>query len=50
MLRPRGVPTMLRHFLWRAGNVVRWHMRPESALQTLSWAKLGRALLSGGSV
>jgi GT2 family glycosyltransferase/glycosyltransferase involved in cell wall biosynthesis len=47
MLRPRSVPTMLRHFLWRAGNFVRWHLRPQSALRTMSWAKLERALLYG---
>jgi GT2 family glycosyltransferase/glycosyltransferase involved in cell wall biosynthesis len=45
MLRPRSVPTMLRHLAWRAGNFVRWHLRPKSSLRTLSWAKCGRAML-----
>jgi GT2 family glycosyltransferase/glycosyltransferase involved in cell wall biosynthesis len=45
MLRPRSVPTMVRHFAWRAGNFVRWHKRPQSALRTMSWAKLQRWVL-----
>jgi len=45
MLRPRSVPTMLRHLAWRARNFVRWHLRPKSSLRTLSWAKVGRAVL-----
>ncbi|HXP85797.1 MAG TPA: glycosyltransferase [Bryobacteraceae bacterium] len=47
MLRPRSIPTMLRHLIWRAGNFVRWHARPKSGLRTLSWAKVGRAILYG---
>jgi glycosyltransferase involved in cell wall biosynthesis len=28
MLRPRSIPAMFRHALWRARNFVRWHLGP----------------------
>jgi len=31
MLRPRSVPTMLRHFVWRSKNLVRSQLQPESS-------------------
>ena len=31
MLRPRSVPTMLRHLIWRAKNLVRSQLQPESS-------------------
>ena len=27
MLRPRSLPAILRHVVWRTGNFIRWHLR-----------------------
>ncbi len=37
MLRPRSLPTILRHALWRLGNLARWELRPGGATYTLLW-------------
>jgi GT2 family glycosyltransferase/glycosyltransferase involved in cell wall biosynthesis len=38
MLRPRCVPTMARHFLWRSRNWVRWHFGRNGTLARRDWA------------
>lgn len=40
MLRPRSVPTILRHLRWRAGNWWRWQTRPGGGLYTWYWRLL----------
>ncbi len=37
MLRPRSAGTMLRHFLWRARNFVKWHSSPGGGVYTFLW-------------
>ncbi|MBS1827957.1 MAG: glycosyltransferase [Acidobacteria bacterium] len=37
MLRPRSLPTMAKHFLWRAKNFLRWQLRPGGAAYTWAW-------------
>lgn len=37
MLRPRSLPTMARHFLWRGKNFLRWEFRPGGTSYTLLW-------------
>ncbi|MBM3787008.1 MAG: glycosyltransferase [Acidobacteria bacterium] len=37
MLRPRSLPVILRHFLWRTGNFIRWETRPGGTLYTWVW-------------
>ena len=37
LLRPRSLGTMLRHFLWRGKNFVRWQMKPGGATFTFLW-------------
>ncbi|HEY2845276.1 MAG TPA: glycosyltransferase, partial [Bryobacteraceae bacterium] len=38
MLRPRSVPSMLRHLIWRSKNLVRSQLQPESsAYRTVEW-------------
>ncbi|MFB3829810.1 MAG: glycosyltransferase [Bryobacteraceae bacterium] len=37
MLRPRCLPTILRHTLWRARNFLRWQLRPGGHLYTWAW-------------
>jgi GT2 family glycosyltransferase/glycosyltransferase involved in cell wall biosynthesis len=37
MFRPRSIPVILRHFLWRAGNFIRWETRPGGTLYTWIW-------------
>ncbi|MBI3679463.1 MAG: glycosyltransferase [Acidobacteria bacterium] len=37
MLRPQSLPTMARHFLWRARNFVRWQLKPGGKLHTWAW-------------
>lgn len=37
MLRPRSLGTIARHFLWRAGNFVRWELRPGGGTYTFLW-------------
>ena len=40
MLRPRDIPTMLRHFTWRAKNFVRSQLQPESSTyRALEWIR-----------
>lgn len=40
MLRPRSVPTMLRHLMWRAKNLVRSQFQPEaSAYRASEWLR-----------
>lgn len=37
MFRPRSFPVILRHFLWRTGNFVRWETKPGGTLYTWVW-------------
>ncbi len=37
MLRPSGLPTMFRHFLWRSKNFVRWQLSPSGHLYHAFW-------------
>ena len=37
MLRPRSVPTILRHLLWRIGNFLRWQFKPGGWIYTQFW-------------
>ncbi len=37
MLRPRSLPVMARHFLWRAKNFLRWQLRPGGTAYTWAW-------------
>ncbi len=37
MLRPRSVSTIVRHFLWRAKNFVRWQVNPGGWIYTQLW-------------
>ncbi len=37
MLRPRSLPVMARHLLWRLKNLARWELRPGGATYTLLW-------------
>jgi GT2 family glycosyltransferase/glycosyltransferase involved in cell wall biosynthesis len=37
MLRPAQAPVILRHYLWRAGHLIRWETRPGGGLYTLIW-------------
>ncbi|MBI4873256.1 MAG: glycosyltransferase [Acidobacteria bacterium] len=37
MLRPRSAGTMLRHCLWRTGNLFRWQLRPGGHAYTFFW-------------
>ncbi|MBV8820334.1 MAG: glycosyltransferase, partial [Acidobacteriaceae bacterium] len=37
MLRPRSLPTMLRHFLWRTRNFLVWEFSPGGAIYTFLW-------------
>ena len=48
MLRPRGIPTMLRHVIWRAKNLVRSQRQPESSTyRAMEWfRKPGKFRLS----
>lgn len=36
-LHPRGLPAMLRHFLWRSKNLIRHHINPGGPLYTWLW-------------
>lgn len=40
MLRPRSLPVMARHFLWRTKNFVRWETRPGGTAYTIVWRLL----------
>ncbi len=45
MLRPRDLPTMFRHFTWRAKNFVRSQMQPESsAYRAMEWLRDSKKL------
>jgi GT2 family glycosyltransferase/glycosyltransferase involved in cell wall biosynthesis len=48
MLRPRGIPTMLRHGVWRMKNLVRSQLQPESSTyRAMGWvSKPGKFRLS----
>jgi glycosyltransferase involved in cell wall biosynthesis len=35
MLRPRCIPAILRHLLWRTRNFLRWHLGPRTNIATL---------------
>ena len=37
MLRPRSVPTMLRHLLWRTRNFFVWEFSPGGVIYTFLW-------------
>ena len=37
MLRPRSLPVMARHFLWRLKNLARWELRPGGTVYTWLW-------------
>jgi GT2 family glycosyltransferase/glycosyltransferase involved in cell wall biosynthesis len=37
MLRPRCVPTILRHFAWRTRNFLRWHFGRNGTLRSRDW-------------
>lgn len=37
MLRPRSVPTMARHFLWRSRNFLRWYFGRQGKLRHRDW-------------
>ena len=37
MFRPRSIPVILRHFLWRTGNFIRWETKPGGTLYTWVW-------------
>ncbi|HLG96854.1 MAG TPA: glycosyltransferase [Bryobacteraceae bacterium] len=37
MLRPRSVPTILRHLLWRTRNFLVWEFSPGGAVYTFLW-------------
>jgi len=40
MLRPRDLPTMLRHLAWRAKNLVRSQLQPESSVyRAMEWIR-----------
>ena len=36
-LHPRGIPSLLRHFFWRARNLIRHHIHPGGPLYTWLW-------------
>ena len=43
MLRPRSLPAIVRHMVWRMSNFVRWHLRPENPWRVnphLQWQSL----------
>jgi len=40
MLRPRSLPVIARHLAWRAGNLLRWELRPGGATYTFLWRLL----------
>ncbi len=40
MLRPRSVPTILRHLLWRCRNFLVWEFSPGGAIFTFLWRVL----------
>ncbi len=37
MLRPRSAPTIVRHIVWRTGNLIRWEAQPGALLYTWAW-------------
>ncbi|MEJ7606112.1 MAG: glycosyltransferase [Bryobacteraceae bacterium] len=37
MLRPRALPGILRHGLWRARSLLRWQLRPGGSIYTWAW-------------
>ncbi len=37
MLRPRSMPNIARHFLWRAKNFLRWQVNPGGWIYTQLW-------------
>ncbi|MBL8294693.1 MAG: glycosyltransferase, partial [Bryobacterales bacterium] len=37
MLRPGSLPNIARYYLWRAGNLIRWELRPGGFTFTLFW-------------
>jgi glycosyltransferase involved in cell wall biosynthesis/GT2 family glycosyltransferase len=37
LLRPHSAGTIARHLLWRAGNLVRWELRPGGSTYTFFW-------------
>jgi len=36
-LRPSSAPAMVRHLIWRTGNLIRWQMRPGGKTFTWLW-------------
>lgn len=40
MLRPRSLPAIARHFVWRIRNFVRWHLGENGALAKRGWHDL----------
>ncbi len=36
-LRPSSAPAMIRHLIWRTGNLIRWQMRPGGKTYTWLW-------------
>lgn len=49
MLRPRSLPAIGRHILWRIGNFVRWHLGENGALARRNWSDIPylAALIAG---
>jgi glycosyltransferase involved in cell wall biosynthesis len=37
MLRPRSLPAIARHFTWRIGNFLRWHLGKDGMLARRGW-------------
>jgi GT2 family glycosyltransferase/glycosyltransferase involved in cell wall biosynthesis len=36
-LRPSSAPAMIRHMIWRTGNLIRWQLRPGGKTYTWLW-------------